>query len=74
MAAKTKVARLESEIEKCRSESNWSKAVDLARQVSSKSSALGNSFCFRLIKHEYARLKVSPLSVSVMFFLKLPKG
>ena len=38
MAAKTKAARLESEIEKCRADSNWSKAVDLARQVSTKSS------------------------------------
>lgn len=42
MATKAKVARLESEIEKCRTESNWSKATDLARQVSTKSSpALG---------------------------------
>ena len=42
MAAKTKVARLESEIEKCRSEGNWAKALDLTRQVSSKSQTLGN--------------------------------
>ena len=37
-----KVARLESEIEKCRSECNWSKAVDLARQMSTKSQKQGD--------------------------------
>ena len=39
-----KVARLESELEKCRLEGNWAKAVDLARQLSTgKSTGLGES-------------------------------
>ena len=41
MAAKMRLARLESEIDKCRTECNWSKALDLARQISAKSPALG---------------------------------
>ncbi len=41
MAAKTKVTRLESEIEKCRAEANWAKALDLGRQMSTKSQTLG---------------------------------
>ena len=41
MAAKTRVTRLESEIEKCRVDANWPKALDLARQISSKSATLG---------------------------------
>ena len=45
--AKAKVARLEVDIEKCRSESNWSKAVDLARQMSTKSQKQG-SLMFQL--------------------------
>ena len=44
MATKAKVARLEHEIEKSRSESNWSKAVDLARQMSTKSQKQGIRF------------------------------
>ncbi len=41
MAAKSRVARLESEIEKYRADSNWSKVLDLSRQVPNKSSQLG---------------------------------
>ncbi|XP_013381532.1 tetratricopeptide repeat protein 7B isoform X2 [Lingula anatina] len=37
MAAKTKVARLESELERARGEANWSKAFELATQLSNRS-------------------------------------
>ena len=43
MAAKTRMHRLESEIEKSRADANWPKVLDLARQISSKSSSLGMS-------------------------------
>ncbi|CAH1793148.1 unnamed protein product, partial [Owenia fusiformis] len=40
MAAKTKVHRLESEIEKSRSEAKWGKCIELAAQVTSKQPSL----------------------------------
>ena len=52
MAAKNKqTARLESEIEKCRSDANWSRAVEIAKQITSKTPGLGthyrHSFVYR---------------------------
>ncbi|KAJ8309190.1 hypothetical protein KUTeg_014064 [Tegillarca granosa] len=41
MSAKPKYFRLESEIEKYRVDANWSKALDVARQLASKSQGLG---------------------------------
>jgi hypothetical protein len=38
---KSKLTRLETEIDKCRADSNWSKAVSLAKQITAKSSGLG---------------------------------
>ena len=43
MAAKSRVARLESEIDKYRGDGNWAKVLDLARQLSTKSSHLGKA-------------------------------
>ena len=40
MASKT-VMRLESELDKCRSDANWAKVLDVAKQISSKGSQLG---------------------------------
>ncbi|XP_060597572.1 tetratricopeptide repeat protein 7B-like [Ruditapes philippinarum] len=40
MAAKTKSSRLQSEIEKCRVEGLWTKALELIKQFSSKNTAL----------------------------------
>lgn len=41
MATKTKLTRLESELEKSRAEENWKKAEELARQLSVKSTGQG---------------------------------
>jgi hypothetical protein len=41
MAAKDKANRLESQIEKFRTESNWGKVQDLAKQLLSKQPKLG---------------------------------
>ena len=50
MATKMKTHRLEIEIDKCRSEENWAKALDLARQISSKSPHLGTRL-FSIVYH-----------------------
>ena len=45
MAAKTsRPGRLETEIEKYRGDGNWSRVLDLSRQVSAKTPHLGNCF------------------------------
>lgn len=41
MASKTKPSRIQSEIEKCRVEGHWGKALELVSQLSSKSTSLG---------------------------------
>lgn len=41
MAAKVKFNRLESEIEKCRAERSWLKALEIAKQLAIKQQHLG---------------------------------
>ena len=41
MAARGKISRLESEIEKCRVEGDWYKVSELVKQLSTKSPGLG---------------------------------
>lgn len=41
MAAKVKFNRLESEIEKCRAERSWLKALEVAKQLANKYQHLG---------------------------------
>lgn len=41
MAAKVKLKRLESEIEKCRAERSWLKALEIAKQLAIKQQHLG---------------------------------
>uniref|UniRef100_A0A2C9KRA4 Tetratricopeptide repeat protein 7 N-terminal domain-containing protein n=1 Tax=Biomphalaria glabrata TaxID=6526 RepID=A0A2C9KRA4_BIOGL len=45
MASKTKTYRLESEIDKCRVECNWKKAVELAKQGALKSTDIVSGKC-----------------------------
>jgi len=45
MAAKgSRPGRLETEIEKYRGDGNWSRVLDLSRQLSAKTPQLGNVF------------------------------
>ena len=48
-ATKTKYLRLESEIDKCRAEGNWIKAIDHARQLGSKNGSLGTCILYSCI-------------------------
>ncbi|XP_005109408.1 tetratricopeptide repeat protein 7B isoform X2 [Aplysia californica] len=46
MASKVKVTRLESEIDRCRVECNWKKSVELAKQLTVKSTDLASTVTF----------------------------
>ena len=48
MAAKSKLVRLEFDIEKYRSEGNWGKVLDTVRQISSRSVGVGK-YSFKTI-------------------------
>ena len=45
MSSKSKYVRNESDIEKYRNESNWKKAVEVAKSIEHKSLALGKDSC-----------------------------
>lgn len=55
MAAKVKLNRLESEIEKCRAERSWLKALEIAKQLAIKQQHLGkhNSLSIYAMSHYF---------------------
>lgn len=46
MSSKSKYVRTEADIEKYRNESNWKKAVEVAKSIEHKSSDLGKDSCY----------------------------
>ena len=67
MAAKSsRPGRIETEIEKYRGDGNWSRVLDLSRQLSAKTPQLGNcQNIFLLCYSEYINLPLTVIRIDV---------